>query len=45
MYIPDTEETHYAGGVRFLVHVHEGDVYFVVSRWPLTVTVTVTRVP
>ena len=36
LYIADTAETHYAGGVRFHVHVHEGDIYYVVSRWSRT---------
>ena len=34
LFIPDTDDTHYAGGVRFHVHVHEGDVYYLISRWP-----------
>ena len=33
LHIADTPETHYAGGVRFHVHVHEGDIYYVISRW------------
>jgi len=36
LYIADTDETHYAGGVRFHVHVHEGDIYYVISRWSRT---------
>ena len=36
LHIPDNNATHYAGGVRFLVHVHEGDVYYLISRWSKT---------
>ena len=31
--IRDTAMTHYAGGVRFSIHVHTGDVYYAMSRW------------
>ena len=36
LFVPDTNETHYAGGVRFHVHVHQGDVYYMLSRWSKT---------
>ena len=34
--IPDNDATHYAGGVRFHLHVHEGDVYYLITRWSRT---------
>ena len=33
LFIPDSPKIHDAGGVRFRVHVHEGDVYYLLSRW------------
>ena len=33
VYVPDTKAARDAGGVRFNVHVHTGDVYFAMSRW------------
>ena len=32
-YVPDTEATRDAGGLRFNVRVHTGDIYYVMSRW------------
>jgi hypothetical protein len=32
-FIPDNTLYHNADGVRFNVHVHQGDVYYMVSRW------------
>ena len=34
--IHDTAATHDASGVRFLLHVHLGDVYYLISRWDRT---------
>ena len=31
--VPDTQESHDAGGVRFNIHVHTGDIYYAMSRW------------
>ena len=36
LFIPDDNTTHYAGGVRFKLHVHEGDIYYMFSRWSRT---------
>jgi len=33
VYVPDTKAARDAGGLRFNVHVHTGDVYFAMSRW------------
>ena len=32
-YIPDNALYHDAAGVRFKVHVHQGDVYYMITRW------------
>ena len=32
-YIPDNALYHDAAGVRFKLHVHQGDVYYMISRW------------
>jgi len=32
-FIPDNDLWHNAVGVRFNLHVHQGDVYFMISRW------------
>jgi len=34
--IRDTPEAHSAGGIRFLIHKHQGDIYYVMSRWDRT---------
>lgn len=33
VYVPDTKAARDAGGLRFSVHVHTGDVYYAMSRW------------
>lgn len=33
VYVPDTKAARDAGGLRFNVHVHTGDVYYAMSRW------------
>jgi len=34
--VPDTDASHSAAGVAFTVHVHQGDVYYMMSRWDHT---------
>ena len=32
-FIPDNDKYHDASGVRFNVHVHQGDIYYMITRW------------